>query len=74
LSRTSGQNADQQQQALEYLSIKQSLKNLQTFSFVEDPLSTGRLTLYGAWFSISDAELRWLDNETSSFDSIDSMV
>lgn len=55
------------QQALEHLSIKYSLDNLRTFPFVAEALKRGNLELHGAWFSIAEGELRWLDPESGEF-------
>jgi carbonic anhydrase len=75
LLRSNGKESSaSRQQSLEYLAIKQSLKNLQTFPFVCEAVNSGRLNLYGAWFSIADAELRWLNRESGSFDSMDEVI
>ena len=58
---------DEHQQALELLAVKQSLLNLTTFPFVAEAMARGALDLHGAWFSIGQAELRWLDHETGAF-------
>lgn len=57
--------------ALERLAIRVSLANLATFPFVGDAVEDDRLALHGAWFSIADAELRWLDRDTGAFEPID---
>lgn len=57
----------ERQQALEELSVKQSLMNLRTFPFVEEAMAHKKLDLYGAWFSIGRGELRWLDNDRGDF-------
>lgn len=60
----------QRQQALEHLAIKQSLLNLATFPFVAAAIRRGELALHGAWFSIGKGELRWLDDESGTFDLV----
>lgn len=59
------------QKALERIAIQVSLSNLTTFPFISDAMEDGRLALHGAWFSIADAELRWLDRDTGVFEQID---
>lgn len=49
------------QKALERRAIQQSLNNLATFPFVAQAIDSDSLRLHGAWFSIADAELEWLD-------------
>jgi carbonic anhydrase len=45
-------SADERQQALEHLAVKQSLLNLTTFPFVASAIERGALELHGAWFAI----------------------
>ncbi len=56
--------------ASEWDAIKTSLSNLKTFPFIAEAVDGGRLALHGAWFSIADAELRWLDRRTGVFEKI----
>jgi carbonic anhydrase len=58
------------QQALEFLAVKQSLLNLTTFPFVAAATEKGTLELHGAWFSIGQGELRWLENDNGTFDVV----
>ena len=58
------------QKALERMAIQQSLENLLTFPFVSDAVDEGRLNLEGAWFSIAEGKLRWLDWESGEFGEI----
>jgi carbonic anhydrase len=58
------------QQAAEYLVVQRSLANLRTFPFVTEAVDAGRLALCGAWFSIAEGELRWLDEATGRFEPI----
>ena len=58
------------QKALEQAAVRQSLENLTSFSFVSEAVAEGRLTLDGAWFSIAEGELLWLNNETDEFDLV----
>lgn len=55
------------QKALEQLGVKLSLRNLQGFPFVEREIKNGNLRLHGAWFSIAEGALEWLDPETGAF-------
>ena len=58
------------QQALEHLSVKYSLENLLSFPFVAEAVKQGQLELHGAWFSIAEGKLCWLDPESGSFDEV----
>ncbi|MGI9415626.1 MAG: carbonic anhydrase [Hyphomicrobiales bacterium] len=58
------------QNALEHLSIKYSLDNLRGFPFVEAAIKRKELALHGAWFSIAEGELHWLDHETGAFGAV----
>lgn len=58
------------QRALERLAVQQSLANLLTFPFVTAALRDGRLALNGAWFSIAEGELHWLDRESGAFERV----
>ena len=55
------------QKALEERAVRHSLDNLMGFPFVAAAVASGALTLHGAWFSIADGELRWLDADTGAF-------
>ncbi len=58
------------QRSLEYLAVQHSLANLRQFPFVQRPIRDSRLFLHGAWFSIGEGELQWLDPESTEFRSI----
>ena len=66
-----GENAqlsgEARQRALEQLAVKQSLANLRGFPFVARALAEGRLALHGAWFSIVEGRLEWLDPASGQF-------
>ncbi|MEP2706654.1 MAG: carbonic anhydrase [Roseibium sp.] len=62
---------DDPQLAMEYAGVRQSLKNLRTFPFVEERVEAGNLTLHGAWFDILSGELRVMDPETERFSTPD---
>lgn len=71
LLEEAGANTPQaRQEALEHLSIKYSLENLYRFPFVDDAVSSGKLALHGAWFSISEGKLCWLDPENGAFEDV----
>lgn len=55
------------QRELEEVSIRQSLANLRTFSFVAEREKNGTLKLVGCHFSIRDGELWLLDEAEDSF-------
>jgi len=59
---------EDRQGALELLGIQQSLTNLTTFPFVQSAIAAGALKLHGAWFSIADADLHWLDEMGEAFE------
>ena len=58
------------QNALEHMAVKASIDNLVTFPFVDDAVKSRSLNLLGAWFSIADGELHWLDEDTGEFKPI----
>lgn len=60
----------QLQKSLEHLAVLHSLSNLARFPFVMERVADGTLALHGAWFSIGDGELHWLDSSDGSFQSI----
>lgn len=53
--------------ALERLSVRNSIKNLRTFPYIGSRETEGKLTLHGAWFDVSTAELWVMNNETGDF-------
>lgn len=55
------------QQALEFASIRQSIKHLRSFPWVKAAEDAGTLALHGAWFDISSGELLTLDSDTGTF-------
>ncbi|MEI2386826.1 carbonic anhydrase [Breoghania sp. JC706] len=55
------------QMSMEFAGIRQSLKNLRTFPWVESLEAKGRLALHGAWFDIRTGQLKIMDRETSLF-------
>jgi carbonic anhydrase len=59
------------QKALERIAVQQSLHNLTTFPFVARAMAARRLQLHGAWFSIAEGELHWLDWDTGVFELIE---
>ena len=56
----------ERQTALERVSIRNSIANLQTFPFVRTLGESGELAIHGAWFDISTGEL-WVMNEKGDF-------
>ncbi|WP_019221027.1 carbonic anhydrase [Bartonella senegalensis] len=57
----------EQQTALEKLSIRHSLKNLETFPWIKARKEQGVLTLHGVWFDISSGELWSVEQEAGHF-------
>ena len=70
LEQTTDVAPEGHQRALEHLSIKYSLDNLRGFPFVQDAVNHKTLSLHGAWFSIAEGELHWLDQDTGSFEAV----
>ncbi|WP_455476988.1 carbonic anhydrase [Bartonella sp. B41] len=60
-------SVEERQLALEWLSIRNSLKILETFPWIKTRKDQGSLALYGAWFDISSGELWCLEQETGNF-------
>lgn len=58
----------ERQTAFERISIRNSLKNLRTFPYVQDQEAAGELTVHGAWFDIKSGELWILDNVSGEFE------
>jgi carbonic anhydrase len=52
---------------LERLSIRNSIRNLRTFPYVQRLEAERKLAVHGAWFDISTGELWVMDNETGDF-------
>ena len=50
------------QLCLEHKNVRRSLERVEAFPFVQEAMKEGRLTLHGAWFSIADAELFWMQD------------
>jgi len=59
---------DDPQLAMEYAGIRQSLKNLKTFPFIEQAVRQGALALHGSWFDIGSGELRVMDPDSQRFE------
>jgi carbonic anhydrase len=64
------QPPDLRQRALEHLAVQRSLDNLKSFAFVSTAIDQGLLELHGAWFSIAEGALEWLDDTTGAFESV----
>lgn len=58
----------ERQTAFERISIRNSLKNLRTFPYVNEREAAGTLTVHGAWFDIKSGELWVLDNVSGEFE------
>lgn len=52
---------------LERLSIRNSIRNLRTFPYVQALEDEGKLEVHGAWFDISTGELWVMDTATGDF-------
>jgi len=70
LTRKPDQNEEDRQRTLERMAVQQSLDNLMTFPFLSEAVEAGRLKLAGAWFSIMEGELHWLDWDSGVFEAV----
>jgi len=59
------------QRFMEQASVKQSLKNLRTFPFIQEREELGLLKLRGAYFDIFDGKLLSFDPSSGSFNALD---
>ncbi|WP_299345732.1 carbonic anhydrase [uncultured Maritalea sp.] len=57
----------ERQTALERVGVRQSINNLKSFPYIGELVEQGALSLHGAWFDISTAELWVMDGETGDF-------
>ncbi len=70
IERTPGSFPEVRQQALERIAIQHSIDNLMSFPFVMERVEQDKLALHGAWFSIAEGELHWLDRDSGVFESV----
>ncbi|MHA6317437.1 carbonic anhydrase [Altererythrobacter sp. CAU 1778] len=61
---TQGREAER---AMEQAAVRESLKNLRSFPYVQEKESLGELKLRGSFFAISDGVLHLLDEESDDF-------
>lgn len=66
-----GRTPEQRQRSLEWRGILYSISNLREFPFIAAAVAAGRLQLHGAWFSIAEGALYWLDEVSGEFTSVD---
>lgn len=59
--------ANERQTTLERLSIRNSIRNLRTFPYVQALEADGKLAVHGAWFDIASGELWVMDGDTGDF-------
>lgn len=57
----------ERQTALERVGVRQSINSLKSFPYIAALVEEGKLSLHGAWFDISTAELWVMDGETGDF-------
>ena len=67
VSSYSAMTATERETALERLSVRNSIRNLKTFPYVQSLEAEGKLAVHGAWFDISTGELWVMDTETGDF-------
>lgn len=60
-----------QQRAAELASILNSIKNLNTFTFVQERLDAGTLSIYGWYFDLDSGELMGYDADSGLFRNLD---
>lgn len=70
IAHTRPGETENRQKALERMAVRQSLRNLASFPFIAEAAGAGRLRLDGAWFSIAEGALLWLDRETGAFEPV----
>jgi carbonic anhydrase len=70
LDQTHPGNVQMRRKTLEQRAVQYSLQNLMSFGFVRSAVERGHLSLHGAWFSIGEGELEWLDWDTGTFERI----
>jgi len=57
----------ERQTALERVGVRQSINSLKSFPYIAELVEQGKLSLHGAWFDISTAELWVMDGDTGDF-------
>jgi carbonic anhydrase len=67
IARDLGTTGREAERAMEQAAVRVSLANLRTFPCIQEKETRGSLTLRGAYFAISDGELRLLDEKTGKF-------
>lgn len=58
----------ERQTSFERISIRNSIKNLRSFPYIEELEAKGELKVHGAWFDIKTGELWVMDAETGEFE------
>jgi len=58
------------QKLVEWEAIRRSIETLESMPFLQTPLFGGSLRVHGAWFSIAEGQLRWLNRSTGEFDLV----
>lgn len=71
IEETAGADPEHLRRRLEQLAVQHSLANITGFPFVKRAVEEGRLSLHGAWFSIAEGSLRWLDAASGDFQPVD---
>ena len=66
-SRQPELDGDDLQREVELESIRASIARLKGFPFVAAALAADKLELHGAWFSIAEGRMLWLDDDTGAF-------
>ena len=71
IKRSTVMTVSERQTALERISVRNSIANLQTFPCIKILCERGKLFLHGAWFDISTGELWVMDSESGDFERPD---
>lgn len=70
LSRHPGADPETRRRELELESIRHSVRRLRDYPFVAQAIAGRGMRVHGAWFSIADGELNWLDPENGIFTAV----
>jgi carbonic anhydrase len=58
------------QQLVELEAVRRSIDTLESMPFLQTQLFGGSLKVHGAWFSIAEGQLRWLNRKTGDFEVV----
>lgn len=58
------------QRLVELEAIRRSITTLESMPFLQTQLFAGSMKIHGAWFSIAQGQLLWLNRQTGEFESV----